>query len=303
MRVVILTSNDIRHAYFCLSLIKSFNVVGIIQEPKGPRKDIEQNRKTKSRNKITFSFIMQRIIARLYGQYMINLKNEKKNIEFKYFKNALEEFKKQYHKLIISVVDKTQHNSMNDAHYVEKLYKLKPDAIAVMGTSILKKEILSIAEYNFNMHTGLSPYYRGGRTNFWPIRNKEAQYCGVTIHKLSLGIDSGDIIYHGLPVINKEDSFPNINCKSIILGTELIKQSLQDLQRGKLCTKKQWTKGKLFFNKHFNGWHVYRYYRIIERGFIKKYVHSVKEEQIDYPEGLVLYTGDNLPQFIPRNYR
>ena len=35
-----------------------------------------------------------------------------------------------------------------------------------------------------NIHLGLSPYYRGAGTNFWPLVNGEPEYCGATIHFL-----------------------------------------------------------------------------------------------------------------------
>ncbi len=303
MRVAILTSNDLRHDYFCLSLIKSFNVVGIIREPKGPGKTGLKIQKKPSRNRLTFNFIVSRIIGKLYGKYMVSLANEKKHIETRYFRDTSVEFRKKYNKVVIAEVDKVDYNSINDEPYVEQLIKLKPDVTAVMGTSLLKEDILSVGEYNLNMHTGVSPYYRGGRTNFWPIRFKEAQYCGVTIHKLNLGIDSGDIIYHGLPIVDDQDNFPKINCKAIMVGTDLMKKSLSDLENGKLCGKKQWIKGKVYSDRDFNGWHAYRYYMIMKDGYFKKYVDSLKKNKIMYPDGLVLNHNHEISQYIPYNYR
>ena len=31
-----------------------------------------------------------------------------------------------------------------------------------------------------NVHLGLSPYYKGSATNFWPFVNNELQFLGVT---------------------------------------------------------------------------------------------------------------------------
>ena len=39
--------------------------------------------------------------------------------------------------------------------------KINPDIIVVMGTSLIKEEIIKIPQLGIlNMHTGLSPYYR-----------------------------------------------------------------------------------------------------------------------------------------------
>ena len=42
---------------------------------------------------------------------------------------------------------------------------------------------------------GVSPYYRGADCNFWALYDSNYHLVGSTIHYLSKGIDSGDIIY------------------------------------------------------------------------------------------------------------
>ena len=50
-----------------------------------------------------------------------------------------------------------------------------------------------------NIHMGISPYYRGSSCNFWAIYDGNPSYVGATIHLLSKGLDSGDILFHCLP--------------------------------------------------------------------------------------------------------
>ncbi len=75
--------------------------------------------------------------------------------------------------------------------------ELRPDIIIVSGTSLIKEPLLSLyASIGIiNLHTGLSPYVKGGPncTN-WCIANNDFHLVGNTIMWLNAGIDSGNII-------------------------------------------------------------------------------------------------------------
>ena len=89
--------------------------------------------------------------------------------------------------------------------------------ILVYGTSILKGTILQ--EYNnkiLNLHLGLSPYYRGSGTNYFPFVNNAPEYCGATIMYLDAGIDTGPIIHQLRPRINPSDTFHQLSNRFLI---------------------------------------------------------------------------------------
>ena len=67
-----------------------------------------------------------------------------------------------------------------------------------------------------NIHLGLSPYYRGAGTNFWPLVNGEPEYCGATIHILDGGVDTGPVIAHVRPEIAAGDGPHDIGNKTIV---------------------------------------------------------------------------------------
>lgn len=75
--------------------------------------------------------------------------------------------------------------------------QVSPDLIVVSGTGLVRSQMLSLrpAKGIINLHTGLSPYMKGGPncTN-WCIST--GQYCmiGNTIMWINEGIDSGNII-------------------------------------------------------------------------------------------------------------
>lgn len=85
---------------------------------------------------------------------------------------------------------------INDEQYYEEILDLDPDLLVAYGCSIIEDPLLSEYEGRFlNVHLGLSPYYRGTGTNFWPLVNGEPEYVGATFMYLDAGVDTGDIIH------------------------------------------------------------------------------------------------------------
>ena len=85
---------------------------------------------------------------------------------------------------------------------------LNSDIFIVFGSSFIKKDLVNflIDHKALNIHLGISPYYRGTDCNFWALFDNNPHLVGATIHLLSKGLDSGQILYHALSEI-KEDPF------------------------------------------------------------------------------------------------
>lgn len=78
---------------------------------------------------------------------------------------------------------------------------LEADTIVVFGASWIKPPLIDllIEKQAINIHMGVSPYYRGSSCNFWALYDDNPQYVGATIHMLSRGLDSGQMLFHALP--------------------------------------------------------------------------------------------------------
>lgn len=101
------------------------------------------------------------------------------------------------------------------------LRDLQPDVIAVYGTVVIKGDVIAAAGKSIiNMHTGLSPRYRGSDTIFWPLHNGEPEWVGVTIHRLTPGIDAGPILATARPIIAADDGEDSLFAKCVQVGCE-----------------------------------------------------------------------------------
>ena len=74
---------------------------------------------------------------------------------------------------------------------------LQSDVYVVFGASYIKGWLIDflIEHRAINIHMGLSPYYRGSSCNFWALFDNNPSYVGATIHLLSKGLDSGDMLF------------------------------------------------------------------------------------------------------------
>ena len=75
------------------------------------------------------------------------------------------------------------------------------DKYVVFGSSFIKGDLIEhlVNKGAYNIHMGVSPYYRGSSCNFWAAYDGHPEFVGATIHMLSKGLDSGDMLFHALP--------------------------------------------------------------------------------------------------------
>lgn len=106
----------------------------------------------------------------------------------------------------------------------------KPDLVFVFGTRLIKHHIFKNRAIPFvNMHWGWSPDYRAEGI-VTALAYEGVGALGVTVHLLSAGIDSGDILYRSRPVIDADDNFYSIGLKLTLLGTELFAKCAESLR-------------------------------------------------------------------------
>lgn len=63
-----------------------------------------------------------------------------------------------------------QKGALNDDSTIKLIGSFNPTKILIFGTSLLNNKFLDLfPNCIFNLHVGLSQYYRGSSCNFWPI--------------------------------------------------------------------------------------------------------------------------------------
>ncbi len=98
--------------------------------------------------------------------------------------------------------------SVNTPEAVEALAALKPDVVLVNGTRIIGKKTLAALGVPFvNTHSGITPRYRGVHGGYWALAEDHPEWCGVTVHLVDTGIDTGGVLAQAVIQPKPEDTF------------------------------------------------------------------------------------------------
>jgi phosphoribosylglycinamide formyltransferase 1 len=99
-------------------------------------------------------------------------------------------------------------DSANSAVCRALLKELSPKVVVVNGTRILKPATLAAVDAVFlNTHQGITPDYRGAHGAYWALHENDPAGCGVTVHIVDPGIDTGNIVAQSLIAPEAADSF------------------------------------------------------------------------------------------------
>lgn len=260
MRLGILTSTDTRHRYFAQRLCAALDVGAVAYEETGyAQPAVGLDDLTPDENLIVDAHFAER-------------------------RRQEEIFFGDSSAIITATEDRGVHHvkpgELNEASTLQWLESCNVDTLAVLGTNLIKPPLLDRwPGRTINMHLGLSPYYRGTATNFYPLLNDEPEYVGATIHLLDAGIDSGPILRHARPIIVADDQPHTIGCKAIVAGIEAMIHVLRLVDSNGLDPVAPWAVAnpKLYLRRDYHPRQVVELYRMLEAGLIPKYVRRASE--------------------------
>ena len=152
-------------------------------------------------------------------------------------------------------------NSVNDNECLLLLKRINPELVIVNGTRIISKAILnSIAAKFVNIHAGITPKYRNVHGAYWALVNNDPENCGVTVHLVDPGIDTGNIIYQKKIPVSSKDNFVTYPFLQLAEGIILLKEALPDILANRVKFQKNGLESKLWY--HPTIWQ-YIFYRIV----------------------------------------
>ena len=176
-------------------------------------------------------------------------------------KNRVSEIKKKLNLSENSITDEIliEIPSVNSNECRELLQKINPDVVIVNGTRIISKKTLSCINAIFiNTHTGITPNYRGVHGAYWALANNDIDNCGVTVHLVDTGIDTGAVLYQKNIKITKQDNFTTYPYLQIAEGIKLMKNALEDIINNSITIIEKQSDSKLFSHPTFWGYIINR---------------------------------------------
>lgn len=263
-RVIILTGGELRHEFLrkFLSIQQGVNVVASFCEP--DKKSIIDIVETDiNPNQLRKKHLAAREITEhdFFGVFCSHIRDASNPINL-------------------------EKGEINSKEVVQRIVELNPDILISYGCSIIRSELLSIFRGKFiNIHLGLSPYYRGSGTNFWPFVNNELQFLGVTFMHIDEGIDTGEIIHQIRARISFNDNIHQIGnrlirdacnvCAKLILSHDSLDRMTQisiDQKDVRVYRKRDFTEESLK-----------KAYENISKGVVEDYLRNEHRLTQEYP--------------------
>jgi len=198
-RVVILTGSELRHTFFRKAIALSDQIEIVQTYCEGLEKSLGTFVKQESGNDLRTKHLHAREQSELdfFGLFLDSTADRSKPLFL-------------------------PKGEINSPKYVEAILKSDPDLLIAYGCSIVREPLLSAFPRRFlNVHLGLSPYYRGSGTNYWPLVNREPEYVGATFMHIDSGVDSGEVIHQVRARIAPGDSAVQIGNRLILDMTQV----------------------------------------------------------------------------------
>lgn len=126
-----------------------------------------------------------------------------------------------------------QPENINSPDGLELLRNLKADLLAVAAYGqILSRDVLAAATLGgINVHASLLPKYRGAAPIAWAIYHGETR-TGVTIIRMSAGLDAGDILAQEAVDILPDETAGELETRLAPIGARLALEIVERVQLG-----------------------------------------------------------------------
>ena len=249
LKIAILTGDELRHRYYANTLTHEFEVVLVAHE-----------KKANVHEKTDFGETGNDIIAQHFSKRGAN--------EAKYFANPPASNALKTVSLLTGEV--------NENTFVKKLLDANPDYVLLFGSSLIGDDILqAFPNKVINLHLGLSPYYRGSGTLFWPLVDGKPECVGSTIHLAVKKIDAGGILGQVRPEIDPKDGPHDLGNKTILASLAAIKRLVIGYDNGEIVPEMvEMSQGKLYLRKHLTPQSIEELNRKMKNGVISQYLES-----------------------------
>tara|TARA_B100001250_G_scaffold410618_1_gene437431 strand:+ start:1189 stop:1998 length:810 start_codon:yes stop_codon:yes gene_type:complete len=209
-----------------------------------------------------------------------NIDENDRNNFIKHFKNRSVKEKDAYGNLSHETIFKNHEkiyllpNELNTFKTANKIKEFDADLSIIFGVDLILDPVFDkLPKDKLNIHLGLSPWYKGGATLFWPFYFLQPQFAGITIHQISKNPDEGEIIHQSTPKLEYEDTIHDVGVKCV----KNAKNDIIDLinfykSRNHFPGKIQKTSGRVWRGKDFHPSHLRVIYDLFNDKMVDKYL-------------------------------
>lgn len=242
MKVVILTGNQSNQKALCNKIAEVCEVSAIVLSENIPRRKPTTSRRTQ--------ILLNRFYNRLFGRPFVSTWYE-----------MLDKYDKQFPDFPDVPIIKVK--NVNDQDTINALKSFAPNLTVVSGTNLVRKKVIKETEIGkgiVNLHTGISPYVKGGPncTN-WCLAKNWFHLIGNTIMWLDAGIDTGKIIATEQTPLDGDETLFQLHWKVMQHAHGLYIRALKQIASGRKIpsvSQNEIAEGTTFYNADWNRFQI-----------------------------------------------
>ena len=166
-------------------------------------------------------------------------------------------------------------DELNSEKVHEIIRSIAPDLLLTYGCHKLTAETLALVEgEKWNCHGGLSPYYKGAITHFWPSYMLEPQMTGMTVHELTERLDAGAIVHQCAAELVRGDGIHQLAGRAVQKLADELPQLINLLANAGETIEKQVQKqnGKLWLGQDWRPEHLKLVYELYDNKIVDYYL-------------------------------
>ena len=166
---------------------------------------------------------------------------------------------------------------LNQPSTVDFINSMVPDLVLSYGVHKLTPATLQgiHAPLKWNIHGGLSPWYRGVVTHFWPSYMLEPQMTGMTVHQLTKDIDGGDVIHQSLAELVRGDGVHDTACRAVQSLCDDMKTLMEIVTSGNIrAPVGQTTTGRIWRSADWRPAHLHSVYELYGNRVVDHYLNG-----------------------------
>jgi phosphoribosylglycinamide formyltransferase-1 len=130
-------------------------------------------------------------------------------------------------------------SSVNDAATLDTLRRLTPKVVVLSGTRVVSRRVLEgVPAVFLNVHAGITPQYRGVHGGYWALVEREPENCGVTVHIVDAGVDTGAVVSQARIHPSPTDNYLTYPWLQLAAALPLLITAIEDALAGRLVTIK-----------------------------------------------------------------
>ena len=244
--LLLITGDHLRHNYLADSFSKVFSdFVWIIEKREDYLPQIDK----------CFNYEIQKLQKKHF--------EKRYDAELEFFHKKAGELAKKKAKKIFKI----KYEDFSNGKLKKILKKINSNYLISYGCHKISDELLNIVKkHKWNIHGGLSPWYRGVATHFWPSYMLEPEYTGMTVHNLTKDIDAGDIIHQYVSDLNPKDGIHQNACRLVKNFSDSFPKllNIKIKQKKNFLGTKHKTSGRIWTNKMWSPLHLKIIYDVYE---------------------------------------